>query len=57
MAVAAKSIQDALGAKGQDEALRDLFDLARDNSISSRNQLVERLGDLYFEDNSANSAE
>ncbi len=57
MAVAAKSIQDALGAKGQDDALRDLFDLARDNSISSRNQLVERLGDLYFEDNSANSAE
>lgn len=57
MAVAAKSIQDALGAETRDGALRELLDLARDNSISSRNQLVERLGDLYFEGDSANSAE
>ncbi len=30
-------------------ALEDLVDLARDRSISSRNQLVETLGDLYLD--------
>jgi uncharacterized protein (DUF2336 family) len=57
MVVAAKTIQDALGADGRDSALKDLLELARDKSVPSRNQLVERLGDLYFERSSVDSAE
>ena len=57
MVAVAKTLQDALGAESQDHALRELLELARDNSIPSRNRLVERLGDLYFERSSANSAE
>ena len=57
MVAAAKKIQDTLGAESPDPALRDLLELARDNSIPSRNRLVERLGDLYFEDSSVNAAE
>ncbi len=57
MVAVAKTFQDALGAENHDHALRDLLDLARDNSIPARNRLVERLGDLYFEASPANSAE
>ncbi len=57
MVVVAKTIQDTLGAESPDPALRDLLELARDKSIPSRNRLVERLGDLYFEDSSVNTAE
>ncbi len=57
MVAVAKTLQDALGAESHDHALRELLELARDNSIPSRNRLVERLGDLYFERSSANSAE
>ncbi len=46
MVAAAKKIQDTLGAESHDPTLRDLLELARDNSIPSRNRLVERLGDL-----------
>ncbi len=57
MVVAAKIIKDTLGAGNHDTALKDLLKLARDRSVPSRNRLVERLGDLYFEDTSAKSAE
>ncbi len=57
MVAVAKTLQDALGAESHDHALRDLVELARDNSIPSRNRLVERLGDLYFEGSPASSAE
>lgn len=57
MVVAAKIIKDALGAGNHDTALKNLLELARDRSVPSRNRLVERLGDLYFEDTSAKSAE
>ena len=49
MVAVAKTLHDALGAERNDPALRDLLELARDNSIPARNRLVERLGDLYFE--------
>jgi uncharacterized protein (DUF2336 family) len=57
MVEAAKTIEDALGAGNHDTALKNLLELARDRSVPSRNRLVERLGDLYFEDTSAKSAE
>lgn len=57
MVAVAKTLQDALGAESQDQELKDLIELARDNSIPSRNRLVERLGDLYFDGSSAASAE
>ena len=57
MVEAAKKIEDALGAGNHDTALKNLLELARDRSVPSRNRLVERLGDLYFEDTSAKSAE
>ena len=57
MVAVAKSLQDALGAESEDPALKELLWLARDNSIPSRNKLVERLGDLYFESSPSSSTE
>ena len=57
MVAMAEILQDALGEESHDRALNDLLELARDNSIPSRNQLVERLGDLYCEGSQASSAE
>ena len=57
MGAVAKSLEEALRAETQDPALKELLQLAKDNSISSRNQLVERLGDLYFQSSPSNSAE
>jgi uncharacterized protein (DUF2336 family) len=57
MVAVVKTLEDALRAETQDPALKELLQLARDNSIPSRNQLVERLGDLYFESSPSNTAE